>query len=301
MSKNSNLNRAKKAQKDEFYTRLSDIENELKHYRKYFADKVIFCNCDDPEYSHFWKYFNINFEVLKIRKLVATHYETEKSSYKLEMYKDEKGVHTDIKTLKENGDFRSPECVELLKQSDIVVTNPPFSLFREYIAQLMEYDKKFIIIGSKNAITYKEFFPLLKENKVWIGYTNVHEFKTEIDGEEKVQKFGNIGWYTNLDIDKRHENMILYKDYIPEEYPKYDNYDAIEVSKVAKIPVDYDGVMGVPMTFMDKYNPEQFEIIDADFNVAGTVFIDGKEKSNPSRFYVGTERKYARILVRRIK
>ena len=215
------------------------------------------------------------------------------------MYKDEKGVHTDIKTLKGNGDFRSPECVELLKEADIVVTNPPFSLFREYIAQLVEYDKKFIIIGNKNAITYKEFFPLLKENKVWLGYCSPTDFSTPEGVTKSVN--GLARWYTNLDIDKRHEDIILYKKYNPEEYPKYDNYDAIEVSKVAKIPEDYDGVIGVPITFMDKYNPEQFEIVDADFNVAGSVLIDGIEKQNPSRFYVGTERKYARILIRRKK
>ena len=199
-----------------------------------------------------------NGRIFGVKKLIATHFEDEKQSYKLEMWRDEAGVHSRIKTLQQNGDFRSPESIELLKEADIVVTNPPFSLFREYIAQLMEYDKKFLIIGNKNAITYKEFFPLLKDNKVWIGYNNVKEFR-QPDGSMK--KFGNIGWYTNLDIKKRHEELVLYKKYTPEEYPKYDNYDPINVDKVSDIPIDYDGVMGVPITFLDKYNPEQFEIM----------------------------------------
>lgn len=221
-------------------TQLPDIENELKHYREHFKDKVVFCNCDDPEWSNFWQFFSLQFEFLGLKKLIATHFEDEKQSYKLEMWRDEAGVHSGIKTLQQNGDFRSPESIELLKEADIVVTNPPFSLFREYIAQLMEYDKKFLIIGNKNAITYKEFFPLLKDNKVWIGYNNVKEFR-QPDGSMK--KFGNIGWYTNLDIKKRHEELVLYKKYTPEEYPKYDNYDAINVDKVSDIPIDYDGVM----------------------------------------------------------
>lgn len=258
MSANSNLHRAKDKKNDKFYTQLPDIENELKHYREHFKDKVVFCNCDDPEWSNFWQFFSLQFEFLGLKKLIATHFEDEKQSYKLEMWRDEAGVHSRIKTLQQNGDFRSPESIELLKEADIVVTNPPFSLFREYIAQLMEYDKKFLIIGNKNAITYKEFFPLLKDNKVWIGYNNVKEFR-QPDGSMK--KFGNIGWYTNLDIKKRHEELVLYKKYTPEEYPKYDNCDAINVDKVSDIPIDYDGVMGVPITFLDKYNPEQFEIM----------------------------------------
>lgn len=252
------LTAAKKAKNDEFYTQISDIEKELKHYKKHFENKIVFCNCDDPEWSNFWKYFSMNFDHLHLKKLIATHYEEKKQSYKLEMFRDEAGVHTEIKTLEQNGDFRSPESIELLKESDIVVTNPPFSLFREYVAQLMEYKKKFIIIGNKNAITYKEFFPLIKENKVWIGYNNVKEFKKP-DGT--IQKFGNIGWYTNLDISKIHEGVTLYKKYNATDYPKYDNYDAINIDKVNEIPEDYDGAMGVPITFLDKYNPEQFEII----------------------------------------
>lgn len=294
MAKNENLKKAKKEKNDEFYTQLTDIEKELRHYKKHFKDKIVFCNCDDPEYSNFWRYFSLNFEELGLKKLIATHYETHKQSYKLEMWKDEAGVHSGIKTLKENGDFRSTESLELLKEADIVVTNPPFSLFREYIEKLMKYEKKFLIIGNKNAITYKEFFPLLKENKVWIGYNSVKEFK-QPDGT--IKKFGNIGWYTNLDIDKRHEDITVYRHYTPEEYPKYDNYDAIEVSKVSDIPCDYDGVMGVPITFMDKYNPDQFEILGKSDEFAGPITIKNKTKNNPGRFYISSKRIYDRILI----
>lgn len=271
MAKNANLHKAKDAKNDEFYTQLSDIEKELKHYKKHFKDKVVFCNCDDPEHSNFWQYFSLNFDELKLKKLIATHFEKEKSSYKLEMWRDESGVHTNIKTLKQNGDFRSPESIELLKESDIVVTNPPFSLFREYIAQLMEYNKKFVIIGNINAVTYKEFFPLIKDNKVWAGFafnkTMTFTMPEHYAGEHrdkngnKIAKVPAVAWFTNLDIDKRHEDLILYKKYTPNEYPKYDNYNAINVDKTKDIPVDYDGVMGVPITFMDKYNPKQFEIV----------------------------------------
>lgn len=269
------LQQARANKKDEFYTQIADIERELVHYKQYFEDKVVFCNCDDPEYSHFWLYFTLNFEQLKLKKLIATHYDREKSTYKLEKIKGKKDV---IKTpLSENGDFRSPECIEILKKSDIVVTNPPFSLFREYVAQLMEYDKKFVILGNQNAITYREIFPLLKENKMWLGsclsyiafrvpdYYEERSSRFWIDENgKKWRSMGNICWFTNLDIPKRHEELILYKHYTPEEYPKYDNYDAINVDKVSDIPFDYDGYMGVPITFIDKYNPEQFEIIDAN-------------------------------------
>lgn len=295
MAKNENLKKAKKAKNDEFYTQLTDIEKELRHYKKHFKDKIVFCNCDDPEYSNFWKYFSLNFEELGLKKLIATHYEIDKPSYKLEMWKDEAGVHSGIKTLEGNGDFRSPESIELLQEADIVVTNPPFSLFREYVSQLMTYEKKFLIIGNKNAITYKEFFPLLKEDKVWIGYNSVKEFK-QPDGT--VKKFGNIGWYTNLDIDKRHEDITLYRRYLPDDYPRYDNYDAIEVSKIAEIPCDYDGVMGVPITFMDKYNPDQFEIIGGTANglVPDELKIgDFTVYNNP---IIGDKKIYQRILIR---
>jgi len=275
------LHNAKSSKQDEFYTQLSDIEKEMKYYIEQFKGKTIFCNCDDPEYSNFWKFFELNFTRLGLKKLVATHYEIDKPSYKLEIIKDldGDGIITSkdiIKTpLKQNGDFRSPECVEILKESDIVITNPPFSLFREYIAQLMEYNKKFLIIGNQNAITYKEFFPLIQQNKVWLG-ASIHngdrEFRVPADYNASTNyRYDDLGnkyvrvrgprWWTNLDYKERHENLILYKKYTPEEYPKFDNYDAINVDKTSDIPMDYKGVMGVPITFLDKYNPDQFKII----------------------------------------
>lgn len=255
---NDNLHKAKKAKNDEFYTLYSDVAKELVHYQQHFKGKIVYCNCDNPEWSAFWRYFHINFDALGLKKLIATYKGT--PAYKMEYTG---GTDIDVTVglmtpLKGDGDFRSQDCLDILIESDIVVTNPPFSLFREYVAQLMEYGKKFIIIGSKNAITYKDFFPLLKDNKVWIGYNNVNDFQ-QPDGSFK--KFGNIGWFTNLDIKKRHEKLVLWKTYTPEEYPKYDNYDVINVNKVAEIPIDYDGVMGVPITFLDNYCEEQFEIL----------------------------------------
>ena len=290
---NRNLQNAKKAKKDEFYTQLSDIERELKHYKKHFRGKVVYCNCDDPRISNFFHYFSYNFEKLGLKKLIATCYKNQnmdlfsKNNSKKAVYLiyegDKNGNNIPdreeigIKDLKGDGDFRSNECIELLKQADIVVTNPPFSLFREYVAQLIEYDKKFIIVGSQNAVTYKEIFSLMKKNKIWVGYNSgdmsfkvpqhYPARKTRYWQDEKGQKWrslGNICWFTNLDIAKRHEDLILYKSYTPEEYPRYDNYDAINVSKVAEIPIDYTGAMGVPITFMDKYNPEQFEILSSN-------------------------------------
>lgn len=264
--KNSNLHAAKVAKNDEFYTRFEDINFEInlvEHgYRPFFKDKVVYCNCDDPEESNFWKFFKARFNGLKLKKLISTHYDQEgKSSYKLE-YDGERVTKSELDG---NGDFRSPECVELLKESDIVVTNPPFSLFREFVALLMKYEKKFVIIGSMNAITYKEIFPLIKDNKIWLGYTQPKIF-IQPDGSEK--KFGNILWFTNLEIPKRHEPMLLGGSYERGSkkgmFPKYDNYDAINVDKVCDIPEDYDGVMGVPITFLDKYCPEQFEIVNAN-------------------------------------
>lgn len=262
--KNSNLHNAKREKNDEFYTQLTDIEKELKHYKKHFKNKVVFCNCDDPKESNFWKYFANNFDHLGLKKLVATHFDPTGPTYKLELVKDLDGdgrinEKDTIKTpLKQNGDFRSPECIEILKEADIVVTNPPFSLFREYLAQLVEYKKKFLIIGNSNAVTYKDVFKLIKDNKVWLGMNRPKEF-LQPNGE--IKKFGNITWFTNLKHKKRQEKLILYKEYNEQDYPKYDNYDAIEVSKVKDIPKDYDGVMGVPISFLDKYNPDQFEII----------------------------------------
>lgn len=289
---NSALTAAKAAKKDEFYTQLSDIERELAHYKEHFKGKTVLCNCDDPRVSNFFKYFTLNFEYLGLKRVIATCYKSqsidlfsnhdcEQAVYQIydgdrdgNNMPDENEIA--VKPLKGDGDFRSEECIELLKQADIVVTNPPFSLFREYVAQLIKYEKKFIIIGPVNAITYKEIFPLIKENKLWLGYGfsagNAY-FKIPDDARNNyangvfneqtgLVKFRNCTWFTNLDIQKRHENLILYKKYTPEEYPKYDNYDAINVDKVADIPCDYDGVMGVPITFLDKYNPDQFEIVE---------------------------------------
>lgn len=266
MAKNSNLHAAKKAANDEFYTQLPDIENELKHYKDHFKGKVIFCNCDDPEESNFWKYFQLNFDFLGLKKLISTHFDDEKPSYKLELVGDVDGdgkvTKKDIiKTpLKQNGDFRSPECIEILQEADIVVTNPPFSLFIPYVEQLIKYNKKFLIIGNKNAITYKEVFPLIKDNKLWLGYTSPGDFIQPNDATPKSMK-GLTRWFTNLETKKRTEDLLLFRTYNEKDYPKYDNYDAINVDKVKDIPMDYYGVMGVPITFLDSYNPNQFEII----------------------------------------
>lgn len=281
-NKNANLHNAKNAKNDEFYTQLSDIEKELVYYKDHFKDKVVFCNCDDPEYSNFWKYFSLNFDHLHLKKLIATHYETDKQSYKLEMYRDNAGVHTDIKTLQQNGDFRSPESIELLKECDIVVTNPPFSLYREYIAQLIEHDKKFIVIGSYNAVKYKEIFPLIKDNKLWLGYNSVKEF---VQPNGSIKKFGNIVWYTNIETQKRKEELILYKTYNEIDYQKYDDYDAINVNKVADIPCDYFGIIGVPITFLDKYCPEQFEIVGELNNGGDNEYDYAKPKINKKQVY----------------
>ncbi len=310
MAGNSNLHAANRAKKDEFYTQLSDIANELKHYRQHFAGKTVLCNCDDPFESNFFKYFALNFNSLGLKKLICTCYdgspvahsqlclfepqEPYGKQYKTRvphkiiitevpdvngdgatdltdvewLLKNDKNILT---TLLGNGDFRSSECIELLKQADIVVTNPPFSLFREYIAQLVKYNKKFLIVGHQNAITYKECFKLIKENKMWLGigfkggaahFTSIYkDTATAGDHREGMIRVSGVNWFTNLDHDKRHELLDLYKSYSAEEYPKYENYNAIEVSKTAYIPFDYDGYMGVPITFMNKYNPNQFELI----------------------------------------
>lgn len=267
VAQNKNLHAAKRNKNDEFYTQLTDIERELCHYKEHLKDKVIFCNCDDPIESDFIKYFALNFKHLKLKKLISTHYEVNKASYKIEITsginKIEELNTIDKIPLKQNGDFRSPECIEILKEVDVVVTNPPFSLFREYVAQLIGYNKKFLIIGSMNAITYKEIFPLIKENQLWLGNNSIKEF-FQPDGT--IKKFGNILWYTNLSHKKRNEELILYKTYVgnEKEYPKYDNYDAIEVSKIKDIPIDYTDTMGVPITFLNKYNPKQFEIVSSN-------------------------------------
>ena len=314
MAGNKSLNAAAAAKQDEFYTQITDIEKELRHYRKHFAGKTILCNCDDPFESNFFKYFVLNFNRLGLAKLIATCYagspivytqmnlfgepeevvqaEREKKPYKVEVTQvydttGDGGVDmldveelfrtgkNSLELLEGDGDFRSPECLALLDEADIVVTNPPFSLFREYVATLMEYNKKFIIIGSKNGITYKEIFPHFMNNEIWLGYgfdrgnayfsipkESAREYASGVyDASTGLVKFRNCAWFTNLDIRKRHEELILVKRYNSKDFPRYDNYDAIEVSKTADIPCDYAGVMGVPITYLDKYNPEQFQIL----------------------------------------
>ena len=303
-SLNSSLTEAKRAKKDEFYTQLADIESELRHYREHFRGKSVFCNCDDPYESNFFRYFALNFNKLGLKELVATCYKgspivgtelrlSTRSPYKVRIREvadfDGNGAidladvallrrtrKNELTELKGDGDFRSPECVELLKKADVVVTNPPFSLFREYVAQLIEHGKKFVIIGNVNAITYKEIFPLIKDNRIWFGasiHSGDREFEIpqdypisaagfRIDGNgRKFIRVKGVRWFTNLDYSERHENLILYKRYTPEAFPRYDNYDAINVDKTSEIPCDYEGIMGVPITFLDKYNPEQFEIL----------------------------------------
>lgn len=322
------LQKAKKNKKDEFYTQLSDIERELKHYKKHFKDKVVYCNCDDPRVSNFFHYFSYSFEKLGLKKLIATCYknqnpelfsknESERAIYlEYEGDKNENNIpdpeEIGIKHLKGDGDYRSKECIELLKQADIVVTNPPFSLFREYVAQLIEYDKKFIIIGHQNAISYKEIFKLIKENKIWLGYgfkggathfINKHyeDYATANDHREGMIRVSGVVWFTNLDINKRHEGLILYKKYSPEEFPEYDNYKAINVNKTKEIPMDYEGVMGVPITFLNKYNPDQFEIVGSDYEVKEGLLpelIKPDWEGKIDRGYINGKRKYARILIK---
>ena len=291
MARNKSLHAANRAKQDEFYTQLSDIEKELKHYRKHFRGKTVYCNCDDPTISNFFRYFKLNFAKLGLKRLITTCYKNQQTDiFSRHDMEDAAGLEyvgngtePTVFYLEADGDFRNQECIELLKQADIVVTNPPFSLFREYIAQLVEYDKKFLVIGNKNAITYKEIFPLIKGDKLWVGHTPMSQdllfdvpkyvqelLKTKKKGSAYKIVDGIVKgrsqsiWFTNLDHRKRHEDLILYKKYSPDEYPKYDNYDAINVGKTADIPVDYAGEMGVPITFLDKHNPDQFEIVSAN-------------------------------------
>ena len=325
---NANLTQAKKAKKDEFYTQLADIERELSHYKEHFRGKTVLCNCDDPRISNFFRYFAYNFEHLGLKRLITTCYKsqdmdlfsmnTNEQAIWLEYLGDKNGDRIPspdeigIHYFKGDGDFRSAECIELLKQADIVVTNPPFSLFREYIAQIIEYDKKFVIIGHQNAITYKEIFPLIKENKIWLGYgfkggaghfiSKYEDVATAGDHREGMIRVSGVVWFTNLDIDKRHEDLILYKHYTPEEYPKYDNYDAINVDKTSDIPCNYDGVMGVPITFLYKYNPSQFEIIWTTDRGGDGMIEDIKLPH--TRFdapVLNGNGLYKRILIRKIK
>ena len=352
MAGNDNVHSSRSNKADEFYTQLSLIEKELKHYKEHFYEKTVLCNCDDPYESNFFKYFAINFNQLKLKKLICTCYAgspvvytqlsffdgeeqtsevSEKKPYKIEITEVKdlnndgaidltdvdillKSVNGKPKLLKGDGDFRSKECIELLKQADIVVTNPPFSLFREYVAQLISYEKKFIIIGNQNALSYREIFPLVKNNKMWLGYNSGHfwfkvpdsyeEKKTDYKQDESGQKWrrmGNIGWFTNCDIEKRHENMLLYKNYSPEEYPVYDNYNAIEVGKTADIPCDYFEAMGVPLTFMNNYNPDQFEIIGQTHSGDTSPNVEALRTDKKHRHggRINGKEKFARILIRR--
>lgn len=355
---NSQLSAAKKARNDEFYTRMTDIEHELVHYRDHFKGKVVLCNCDDPFESNFFKFFALNFNPLGLKKLIATCYSGSPiagGEYQPSLFDDDVDENTgrhrraykavvnvfrdttgdggldmdDIRNLLDSGeneltelhgdgiygagDFRSRECLELLDEADIVVTNPPFSLFREYVATLMEHDKRFVIVGNQNAITYKEAFPLLRDDRLWLGYNKVKEFVVpSADHPERgnivtdgkgglIAKFGNICWYTNLDIKKRHEDLLLYRRYKedPSRFPKYDNYDAIEVSKVKDIPEDYWGVMGVPITFMDSYNPEQFELIGASDNGAVPDEYKLPHFKRHNEPYIDGRKVYKRLFIRR--
>lgn len=343
-SLNQNFHRASAAKNDEFYTQLVDIEKELKNYKDQFRGKIVYCNCDDPFESNFFKYFASNFNALGLKKLITTSYvkspivggqlplfEVEglkpsgKEPFKIEIKKvpdtdNDGAINIDdvehllkhdkntATPLKGNGDFRSEECMKLFKEADIVVTNPPFSLFREYVAQLIENKKKFLILGDQNAITYKEVFGYVKQNKLWLGYDNggtkwfqvPMNYDIPTESRKKIVKgvkyfsMGRILWFTNLDTAKRHEELTLYKKYSAKEYPKYDNYDAINVNRFIDIPMDYAGAMGVPITFVDKYNPKQFEIIG----------IDRYVKDNPNygkRFTIGGQEIYARILIKNKK
>ena len=340
MAGNKSLHAASKAKEDEFYTELSDIEHELRYYRQHFKGKIVFCNCDDPYESNFFKYFAMNFNQLGLKKLIATCYVNSPVSgsqlelldeYQIPKTKDPHKIVisevTDLNgdgainlfdveyllqndknaltRLDENGDFRSNECVELMKEADIIVTNPPFSLFREFVAQLVQYKKQFLIIGNQNAITYKEIFTYIKTNQLWLGSTlSFAKFRVPEHYEPRATRFwvdengqkwrsmGNICWFTNLDIAKRHEELDLYKHYSPDEYLNYDNYKAINVNKVSEIPIDYDGVMGVPITFLDKYNPKQFEIV----GLMASTTVDDINFGYP---YVKGKKIYARILIRR--
>ena len=322
MAGSRGLSEAKRAKKDEFYTQLVDIENEVRHYTAHFRGKTVLCNCDDPRISNFFHYFASNFERLGLRRLISVCYKNQEPNLFsmnqseraiwLEYFGDRNGnrlpdpEEIGIRELKGDGDFRSAECIELLKQADIVVTNPPFSLFREFVAQLFEYQKQFLIIGNVNAISYKNIFEQIQANRLWLGksiHSGDREFEVpasyplnaagcrETAEGKRFIKVKGVRWFTNLDYKERHEDLILYETYSPEKYPFYDNYEAINVNKTAEIPMDYSGIMGVPITFLDKYNPDQFEIVGLDRYVT----------DNPKyghRFTINGRETYARILIR---
>ena len=321
MAKNNNLHNAKKAKNDEFYTRLEDIEKEMCHYREHFRGKVIYCNCDDPKESNFFKFFSLQFEFLGLKKLISTGYKENGHGIACiyEGDKNENNLPDDSEIqayeLQGNGDFRSEECIEFLKEADVVVTNPPFSLFREVVAQLVEYNKKFLLLGNNNAITYKEIFPLIMSNKMWLGYSNnktmefvlsdSYEKWDRIENGKKIGKVPAISWFTNLEHDHRNRPLDLTQRYDPRYYPKYDNYDAIECSKVMDIPRDYDGVIGVPITFLDKYCPTQFRIVGMSASakyrkeIVGLPFI-GNENKDDGRPILNGKNTYARILIQKL-
>ena len=313
---NKSLHVAKAVQNDEFYTCFEDINEEVSHYKDKFKDKVVLCNCDDPEFSNFWKYFHLDFSTLGLKKLVSIYYDETKPVYKMEYTGgDDNDIEVGVKTpLKGNGDFRSQECLDILDEADIVVTNPPFSLFREYVAVLMEHEKKFLIIGNMNAITYKEIFPLIRDNKLWLGYRNLNrdmyfnvpdEYKEWLKQNKKegsaykiingviMGRLASACWFTNLDHEKRHEWIETTCKYLNKDdlYAVYDNYPAININKLSEIPMDYDGVMGVPITFLGKYNPSQFKIVAFRKGNDGKdlVFTKNGERVQP----------YFRILIQR--
>ena len=321
---NTNLKTAKKNKNDEFYTLMEDIEKEMRYYKDFFKDKIVYCNCDDARDSNFFKYFSLNFEFLGLKKLITTGYKVDGKGVVL-VYEGDKNRNRRVDNeeiivneLNGDGDFRSEECIEYLKQADVVVTNPPFSLFRQYVKQLMDYNKKFIIIGNQNAITYKEIFPYIKNNQLWLGMSmngsnrwfvapNSYEVKENAAGyklDEKGRKMffvNGVTWFTNIENKRRNEKLDLYKRYSFEDYPKYENFDAINVDKVADIPMDYDGILGVPITFLYKYNPTQFEIIDAR-----TIALNDKQKNKNTYLIkdadggINGKPTYARICIKKL-
>lgn len=337
MPTTKSLNAAKSAKKDEFYTQLSDIEKELKYHKDHFRNKVVYCNCDDPTVSNFFRYFFLNFNKLGLKKLITTCYKNQNSDL-FSQHNQEKAIgieyvgdhnpnleNINVFQLEGDGDFRSEECIELLKQSDIVVTNPPFSLFREYLAQLAKHSKKFLIIGNLNSVTSKEVFPLIKDNIIWLGTSiksgdrefqvpeyyplTASSFRIDEQGRRFVRVKG-VRWFTNIDFRQRHENLILYKKYTPDDFVKFDNYDAVNVDKTKDIPMDYSGVMGVPVSFLDKHNPDQFEILEV--TDTSSELRTKKYSANDAPNYSSLngrgvirrgdklEKKYARILIRRL-
>jgi hypothetical protein len=316
MANNENLHNAKRAKNDEFYTQLIDIEKELKYYKNFFKGKKVLCNCNDDKWSAFFKYFSMNFEHLGLKQLVCVSYNEKGHGKKYTYNGDLNGNRmvddweVNVTELNGNGSYSSDECVELLKECDVVVTNPPFSLFRDFVALLMQYNKKFLIIGNGNAVTYKEIFPLIKENKMWMGVTlftgkmpffrvpteyleSINNDRYEVREDGVYKQVNVVAWFTNIPHDKRNQPLDLFKKYNPTEYPKYDNYDAIECSKTANIPMDYDGVIGVPITFLDKYCPTQFEIVGLD------RYVDGNTMPN-KRMHIDGKEIYARILIKKL-